>query len=392
MSAIANNNSSRMEQIQTPIIPLVGELIANNPGTISLGQGVVSYAPPQDSLEALQKFWQDSQQHKYQPGIGIPQLREAIATKLQRDNQIAIDDENAVVVTAGSNMAFLNAILAITQPGDEIILNTPYYFNHEMAIAMINCHPVLVATDANYQPKITALAKAITPKTKAIVTISPNNPTGVIYPQETLLAINRLCSEAGIYHISDEAYEYFTYDDIPHVSPGSFPKSSAHTISLFSLSKSYGFASWRIGYMVIPQNLLLAVKKIQDTNLICPPVISQHAATGALTTSSSYLSTNIGEIGKVRAIVREQFKQLPDSCQITSAAGAFYFFIKVATDLSDLELVTKLIEQYKVAVIPGSTFGLTSGCYLRVAYGALTEANARAGVSRLIEGLTELTQ
>ena len=384
-------SQSRMEQIQTPIIPLVGELIAKNPGTISLGQGVVSYTPPQRSLTALQEFWQDSQQHKYQPVVGIPQLREAIATKLQRDNQILIGTENAVVVTAGSNMAFLNAILAITQPEDEIILNTPYYFNHEMAIAMINCRPVLVPTDANYQPRLEALAQAITPKTRAIVTISPNNPTGVVYPRETLLAINQLCREAGIYHISDEAYEYFTYDGVAHVSPGSFPASQGHTISLFSLSKSYGFASWRIGYMVIPQRLLLAIQKVQDTNLICPPVISQHAATGALTANPDYFTTNIGEIAKVRGIVREQFKQLPESCQVTSAEGAFYFFIKVATELSDLELVTKLIEQYKVAVIPGSTFGLTSGCYLRVAYGALTESNARAGVSRLIQGLSELT-
>ena len=382
---------SRMAQIQTPIIPLVGELIAQNPGTISLGQGVVSYAPPETSMTALQEFWQDSQQHKYQPVVGIPQLREAIATKLQRDNQISIGADNAVVVTAGSNMAFLNAILAITQPEDEIILNTPYYFNHEMAIAMINCRPVLVETDANYQPRLEALAQAITPRTRAIVTISPNNPTGAVYPRETLLAINQLCREAGIYHISDEAYEYFTYDGVTHVSPGSFPASQSHTISLFSLSKSYGFASWRIGYMVIPQNLLLAVQKVQDTNLICPPVISQYAATGALSTPIDYLRDRITDLAQVRNIVRGQLQQLPPNCQVPQAQGAFYFFIKVATQLSDLELVTKLIEQYKVAVIPGSTFGLTSGCYLRVAYGALTESNARAGVARLLEGLRELS-
>ena len=390
MSASAKNSFSRMAQVQTPIIPLIGELIANNPGTISLGQGVVAYPPPQSSLEAIQNFWQDSQLHKYQPVVGIPQLRAAITSKLQQDNQITTGEGNAVVVTAGSNMAFLNAILAITQPEAEIILNTPYYFNHEMAIAMIGCRAVLVATDANYQPQIEALANAITPKTRAIVTISPNNPTGAVYPRKTLLAINQLCAEAGIYHISDEAYEYFTYDGTPHVSPGSFPRSTSHTISLFSLSKSYGFASWRIGYMVIPQQLLLAVKKIQDTNLICPPVISQYAATGALEVSPTYLRDRISDIAKVRTIIWQQLQKLPPSCSVTLAKGAFYFFIKVDTNLSDLELVTRLVEQYKVAVIPGSTFGI-KGCYLRVAYGALTVENATAGVARLIKGLTQLT-
>lgn len=150
-------------------------------------------------------------------------------------------------------MGFLNAILAITHAGDEIILNTPYYFNHEMAIGMINCQPVSVQTDNRYQPKVDKLRKAITSKTKAIVTISPNNPTGVVYDASILREINQLCQEAGTYHISDEAYEYFTYGNVKHPSPASFSGSTPHTISLFSLSRTYGFASWRIGYMIIPK-------------------------------------------------------------------------------------------------------------------------------------------
>lgn len=381
-----------METIQSPVIPLIGELIQNHPGTISLGQGVVAYAPPKSAILALEKFLDNPQHHQYQSVIGTPELVTTINKKLLQNNQILINDDNCVVVTAGSNMGFLNAILAITQPGDEIILNTPYYFNHEMAIKMINCHPILVSTDNNYQPKINNLLQAITPKTKAIVTISPNNPTGVVYQPATLQQINQICQESGIYHISDEAYEYFTYNQIQHTSPASFPNSTPYTISLFSLSKTYGFASWRIGYMVIPRHLLLSIKKIQDTNLICPPVISQYAANGALQAEKQYLQTHLAAITNVRKIVQQQLKNLPSNCQIATANGAFYFFIKITTTLADFELVTKLIKQYRVAVIPGSTFGMDNGCYLRVAYGALTTENASLGITRLTEGITQLTQ
>ncbi|AFW93826.1 pyridoxal phosphate-dependent aminotransferase [Dolichospermum sp. UHCC 0352] len=382
-----NYKISRMETIQLPIIPVVGELIKNSPGTISLGQGVVHYQPPDTAMELLPKFLAEPKNHLYQAVVGIPELLTALTAKLSIFNDIDINEENAIVVTAGSNMGFINAILAITSPGDEIILNTPYYFNHEMAIKMAGCHPVLVATDANYQLIPEAIAAAITDKTRAVVTISPNNPTGVIYSETALKQVNEICRERGIYHISDEAYEYFTYDHVKHISPGAFTGSNQYTISLFSLSKAYGFASWRIGYMVIPQHLLIAVKKVQDTILICPPVVSQYAALGALQAKDDYLKDHIGTIAKVREIVINALQSLENLCTITPANGAFYFFIKVHTKMNDLELVKKLIQEYKIAVIPGTTFGMEDGCYLRVAYGALPADTAKAGIERLVKGL-----
>ena len=348
---------SRMQSVQSPIIPVVGELIKNSPGTISLGQGVVSYSPPQSAIEFLPKFLAESSNNLYQAVEGIPPLITTLKEKLAAFNKIEINENNRIVVTAGSNMAFMNAILAITNLGDEIILNTPYYFNHEMAIAMTGCNPVLVETDENYQLQPDAILNAITPKTRAIVTISPNNPTGAVYSQELLQQVNDICRQRGIYHISDEAYEYFTYN-VKHVSPGSFPNSSNHTISLFSLSKAYGFASWRIGYMVIPQHLLSAVKKVQDTNLICPPVVSQYAALGALQAKPDYLKDNIGAISKVRELVIESLKRLEGICTIAPADGAFYFFLKVHSQMDAFELVKQLISNYHVAVLPGTTFGM----------------------------------
>ena len=147
---------------------------------------------------------------------------------------------------------------------------------------MVNCVPVFVPTDAQHQPDVGALERAITPRTRVVVTVSPNNPTGAVYPETTLRQINRLCALRGIYHFSDEAYEYFTYADVPHFSPGSIHGAYRHTISFFSLSKSFGFAGWRVGYVVLPEHLLLSMRKVQDTNLICAAMPSQYAAIGAL--------------------------------------------------------------------------------------------------------------
>ena len=384
--------TSRMQEVQSPIIPIIGELIRCNPGTISLGQGVVYYGPPPEAIAFLPEFLAHLNNHRYQPVQGIAPLLAAIEAKLEDFNGIEINGENCIVVTAGSNMAFMNAVLAITTPGDEIIIQVPYYFNHEMAITMASCRPILVATDENYQLRPQAIAQAITQKTKAVVTISPNNPTGAVYSEDALRAVNQICRDRGIYHISDEAYEYFTYNGVKHVSAGAFSQSSEYTISLYSLSKAYGFASWRIGYMVIPQHLLSAVKKVQDTILICPPVVSQYAALGALQVGVDYCKDHISAIATVRQLTLNSLNRLKDLCTIAPADGAFYFFLKVHTKLDAFELVERLIQEYRVAVIPGNTFGMDDRCYLRVAYGALQKETAAEGIERLVKGLETISQ
>lgn len=380
-------NATRMQAVQSPIIPVVGELIRQNPGTISLGQGVVSYGPPPEAIAQISQFLTNPNLHKYQAVQGIPALLEQIATKLKTENGIETGRDSQIVVTAGSNMGYLNAILAITEPGDEIILQTPYYFNHEMAIQIAGCYPVKVSTDENYQLRLDAIQQAITERTRAIVTISPNNPTGVIYPEADLRKINELCASYGIYHITDEAYEYFTYDNSVHFSPGSISGSAQHTISLYSLSKAYGFASWRIGYMVVPAHLLTSVMKIQDTNVICPPVISQYAALGALQVGVDYCRHHLAVIAKVRQQALDELRQIHHLITVPAANGAFYFLLRVLTQLTSMQLVERLIQEHKVAVIPGSTFGMDQGCYLRVAYGSLQEDTASEGIRRLVHGL-----
>jgi aspartate/methionine/tyrosine aminotransferase len=379
-----------MQSVQTPIIPVVGELIRANPGTISLGQGVAYYGPPPEAVEAIQTCLADPENHKYKLVQGIPELLDAVESKLAQEDGIHIGDGQRIVVTAGANMGFMNAAQAITDPGDEIVLNLPYYFNHEMAISIADCKAVCVPTDDNYQLQPDVIEAAITDRTRAVVTISPNNPSGAVYSEAALREVNAICRRKRIYHISDEAYEYFTYDGARHFSPGSIEGSSDHTISLFSLSKAYGFASWRIGWMVIPQRLFEPIRKIQDTNLICPPVISQWAAAGAMRAGSAYCRDKLKVTTDIRRLVLDRLREIDDLITIPDAKGAFYLLLRVHSEMDPMDLVRRLIEKHKVAVIPGTTFGIQDQCLLRVAYGALQKETALEGIDRLIRGLKNL--
>jgi aspartate/methionine/tyrosine aminotransferase len=386
--------SLRLQRVQAPIIPVVGALLRNHPGAISLGQGVVSYPPPQQAFDQIGEFLADAELHKYQAVYGVPRLLELIEAKLRDENGIDLTragQRRRVVVTAGGNMAFINALLAIADAGDEIILQTPYYFNHEMAITMANCRATLVPTDENYQLRPDLIAEAITDRTRAVVTISPNNPTGAVYSESSLREVNEICRERGVYHISDEAYEYFTYGGAKHFSPGSIEGGGEHTISLYSLSKAYGFASWRIGWMVIPEHLLEAVNKIQDTILICPPVVSQFAAAGAMRVGADYCRAHVERLASVREMVLNELAALDDCLVVPPADGAFYFFLKLDTEMKPLPLVERLVKEYGVAAIPGSAFGMDNGCYLRVAYGALKPETVAEGVGRLVRGIRNIT-
>jgi aspartate/methionine/tyrosine aminotransferase len=382
----AVRSASRMDAVQAPIIPVIGALIRETPGTISLGQGVVHYGPPEQAVAAIRDALADPVVHGYGDGSGYGLLVQAIAHKLRHENGIDVARGSRIMVTAGANMAFMHAVLSITEPGDEVILPVPFYFNHEMAIVMAGCRVVTVPTDDRYQLQLDALSAAVTARTRAVVTISPNNPSGAVLSAASLRAVNDLCRTRGLYHISDEPYEYFTYG-VDHVSPGSFGGAAPHTISMFSLSKAYGFAGWRIGYLAYPESLFPAMMKSQDTILICPTIAAQIGAAAALQVGRAYAEPHVRELASIRDIVLAELAALAPIATVPAAEGAFYILLRVHTDLDPLAVAERLIREHKVAVIPGTAFGMTDGCYFRVAYGALQKATVAEGVGRLVKGL-----
>ncbi|MCC7374623.1 MAG: pyridoxal phosphate-dependent aminotransferase [Verrucomicrobiales bacterium] len=384
--------SRRAEAVQWPIIPQVADWIRQYPGTLSLGQGVAGYAPPTEAWTELQRLKEEPLLNRYQAVGGLPELTEALAERWRGRTGLSIGEDRFVMVTAGANAAFLQAILAICDPGDEVILPVPYYFNQEMALTLANVRPVLVPTDEHRYPDPERIRAAITARTRAVVTVSPNNPTGAVYPEGILRAINGLCGERGLFHISDETYGDFVYDGARHVSPGTFSGAATHTISLFSFSKAYGFASWRVGYGLFPANLLDSLRKIQDTHMICPPVASQLAALGCLRAGEMWLADKVRGLSVVRRQVLAGLEALRNSelIRLAPAEGAFYVLVTVPEGPDTLELTHRLIREHRVAVIPGTAFGCQDECCLRLAYGALEPASVPEAVGRFVSGLSQI--
>ncbi|MFM7651401.1 MAG: aminotransferase class I/II-fold pyridoxal phosphate-dependent enzyme [Vulcanococcus sp.] len=387
----------RLAAVQTPVIPVMGELIRTTPGTLSMGQGMVHWGPPPPVLAALSEAVARADTgdnpglHAYGPVGGDPTLLEALAPWLIREHGLDLAGAS-LLVSAGSNMAFNAVVQVLCDPGDELILPVPYYFNHEMAIRLAGAAPVPV--QAGLIPDPGQLEAAITPRTRAIVTVSPNNPSGAVIPQPVLAAINRLCAERGLLHICDEAYGLFNHGDTAIWSPGSQPGSAAHTITLGSLSKSHGMAGWRVGWAVVPEALMAELAKVQDTILICPPRLIQRAAAAALAVGAGWCRERIAALGLRRrrvlhALIRPEIQQ--PWRVLGPADGAFYALLQLNTPLSSDRAMERLIREHGVALVSGSSFGL-AGCRLRLSYGMLNDADLDEALRRLLGGLEQLCE
>jgi aspartate/methionine/tyrosine aminotransferase len=380
----------RLQHVQSPVIPVMGELIRQCPGTLSLGQGMASWGPPAEALEAATTALRDDPTlHVYGPVAGEPLLRQSIGTWLQREHQLDLSGSE-LLITSGSNMAFNAVVQVLCDPGDEVILPVPYYFNHEMAIRLAGGQPV--AIEAGVIPDPEQLAAAITARTKAIVTISPNNPSGAVFPREVLQAINQLCAERGLLHISDEAYALFHYGADRGWSPGRGSGSGDHTITLGSLSKSHGMAGWRIGWAVVPQALLPELTKVQDTIAIHTPRLNQRVAQGALTAGASWCRERIAGLAARRQQVLTALDQSDAPWRLLARPdGAFYALLQLDSALNSDQAMEQLIRQHRVALVSGSSFGL-EGCCLRLSYGMLESGQLGEALERLVAGLWDLSR
>lgn len=382
----------------SPVIPEVGDLARRTPGTLSLAQGMVDWGPPEAVKRAVaDALRRDGDRlHRYGPMAGEPELLEAIRRKLLLHNRLDLD-AGAVLVTAGSNMAFNAMAQVICDPLSEVILPVPYYFNHAMAIQLAGGVPV--AVEAGLIPDPQRLAAAITSRTRAIVTISPNNPSGVVVPAAILREINTLCAHHGLFHIHDEAYEQFVHGSEPHVSPGSLAGSSSHTISLHSLSKAYGMAGWRLGYAAVPRQLMAALAKVQDTVLICPPLLNQRAALAALAAGPAWCAPRIAALAERRSLLLATIdaarrEGLP--CRLLAEPdGAFYALLSIdAGDRPPTDsdtVMRRLVLEHRVATLSGVSFGLgRHGAAIRLSYGMLAGSELEDALGRLVNGLRAL--
>jgi aspartate/methionine/tyrosine aminotransferase len=372
---------------EAPIVKLISD--SKLPGdVVDLGQGVPFYGPPREAILAASEALQKESGFKYSPDSGFSDLRETIARKLASENGVEADPSSNIMVTAGANQAFANALLSITRPGDHVLVLSPYYFNHVMAIQLAGCKPVVIDADRNYQPIVERIGERITKRARAVVLVSPNNPTGAVYSRHTINEIGALCAKNGLHLITDETYEHFVYDGTEFVSALSLDKDIEHTISLFSFSKSYGMSGYRIGYAVFPAGIYSEMLKVQDALTICAPSALQVAAEAAMKLGAAYPRQFIPRIEKVRKVFIDRLTGL-HFVEMPVTKGSYYFLLRLRTKKSDWNIARKLIEEYGVITIPGKVFG-TRYPALRVAYANVDENGAVKGISRLERGLQEI--
>jgi aspartate aminotransferase len=324
----------------------------------------------------------DEGKTKYGPAAGEPKLREAIARKLKVDNGLDYKAEN-VIVTNGGKHSLYNLMVALIDPGDEVIIPAPYWLSYPEMVTIVGGVSVIVPTDASTGYKITPeqLRKAITPKTKLFVLNSPSNPTGMVYTPEEIKALAEVVVDADIYVVSDEIYEKILYDGAEHISIGSLGKEIFdRTLISNGFAKAYSMTGWRLGYLAGPVDIIKAASSIQghSTSNVC--TFAQYGAIAALESSQDCVEEMRQAFAKRRQVMLDRLNAIPGlSCP--KPDGAFYLFPDISkTGLKSLEFCDALIEEHQVAVIPGIAFGADSN--IRLSY-ATDMATIEKGMDRL---------
>lgn len=307
----------------------------------------------------------------YSQNEGLPELREEIVKKLKRDNNIKASISE-LLVTVGAIEGLAAAIMATIDPGDEVILPTPTYSTHIRQVELASGKPVLVPLleDRNYDLDIEAIKKAVTPKTKAIVYCSPNNPTGTVFSEKQLRKLAKIALENNLTVITDEAYEYFTFDDHKHFSIASIPEMKKNVISVFTFTKSYAMTGWRIGYLHADKELIPQIKKAHIPFAICAPVVSQYAAIAALKGSQNCISEYREHYLQTRNLMCERLDNLSSVFEYIKPGGSYLMLPKILGDRGkdSIEFSKRLLKDIQISTTPGIAFGPTGESHIRLSF------------------------
>jgi aspartate aminotransferase len=319
---------------------------------------------------------------KYTPSSGIAELRQAIADKFKRDNGLTYKPSQVIVSCGGKHSCF-NAVMATCQEGDEVIIPAPYWLSYPEMVKLAGATPVILPTTDASDFKVTPdqLRAAITPRTRLLIVNSPSNPTGSLYTPAELKGLGDVCIERGVLILSDEIYEKLVYDGAEHVSMASFsPEHYAHTIVTHGFAKAYAMTGWRLGFMAAPEPIAKAVDAIQSHTTSNPTSFAQKGAVVALTGPQDHLKIWLAEYTKRRAYAFQRLSAMP-GVTCVNAKGAFYLFPNIAqTGLKSTEFCARMLEEVKVAAVPGIAFGADDN--VRISY-ATSMTNIEKGLDRM---------
>ena len=360
---------------------------------IGFGAGEPDFPTPDHIVEAAAAACRDPRNHRYSPAGGLPELREAIAAKTKRDSAFDVSAAQ-VLVTNGGKHAVYNAFAALLDPGDEVLVPAPFWTTYPEPIALAGGVPVIIPTDvgSGFKVSLDQLEAACTERTKVLLFVSPSNPSGAVYHPEQVEAIGRWAVERGLWVVTDEIYEHLTYDGHRHVSmPAVVPELADRCLVLNGVAKTYAMTGWRVGWMVGPKDVVAATTNLQSHQTSNVANVSQRAALAALEGGLDDVARMRLAYDRRRRVMHEMLSAI-DGVTCLLPEGAFYAFpsfegvlgatLRGRTVGSTLELAEVLLEEAKVAIVPGEAFG-TPGC-ARLSF-ALGDDDLAEGVTRIAD-------
>jgi aminotransferase len=348
------------------------DIVATMKDVVSLGIGEPDFETPAPILEAGILSLQRGETH-YTSNAGRLDLRQELSTHLERLYGIHYDPISEILITVGVSEALYLAMTALLNPGDEVIIPTPCFVSYQAEVILAGGAAIEVPckVEDNFQPDVAAIAAAVTPRTKAILIGYPNNPTGAIATKEVLLQILEIAEKHDLIVISDEIYDRLVYG-VEHICFAALPGARSRTLTLGGFSKDYAMTGWRIGYAAGPAKLIDGLTRIHQFTIMSAPTTAQAAALAALQLGEVYVQEMLDEYDRRRKLIVGGFNRL--GLPTFEPLGAFYAFPNIAvTGMDDETFAQKLLEEEKVAVVPGSAFGLGGEGYVRCSYATAYE-------------------
>ncbi|MBM7869002.1 aspartate aminotransferase [Clostridium pascui] len=388
---ILSKKASNIEpSITLAITAKAKELKSQGIDIIGFGAGEPDFNTPANirnaSIEAMEKGYT-----KYTPASGINELKEAIINKFKNDNNLQYKSSQ-IIISTGAKQCLSNAFFAILNPGDEVLIATPYWVSYPELIKLSDGVPVFVKTgqENSYKYDIESLKQYITSKTKAIIINSPNNPTGSIYTKGELIKLAEFAKEHDLIIISDEIYEKLIYGDDEHVSIASLSEDAyRRTIVINGVSKTYSMTGWRIGYAAASEEIVKLMSNIQSHTTSNPNSIAQYASLEALAGTQEFIHVMKQEFKRRRDYIVTRINGI-ENISCIEPKGAFYVFIDISkiigksvegeTIENSLDFCSKLLEKGKVAAVPGEAFGIDG--FIRISYATSME-NIEEGLNRI---------
>jgi aspartate aminotransferase len=378
--------SKRVESVSESatlrIANLASELARSGVDVISFSLGEPDFPTPQHICDAAKKALDAGETH-YTPSAGIPELREAIAEKLQRENNIPVETSN-IIVTPGAKQAIFEAVFTVLNEGDEAILFDPAWVSYDACVRLASGRSVWVPTNPEKGFKPENLSEYLTSKTKLIIVNTPCNPTGAVYDGETLREIAELAVDHDMLVLSDEVYEKIIYNK-EHESLANFPDMQERTITVNGFSKAYAMTGWRLGYLAAPKELEKQILKVHSHSVSQATSFVQHAGIAALQGDQSCIAEMTAEFKARRDLLINGLNHLGLTTPLPE--GAFYAFANVSEYGSGEEVAEHLLKEAHVAVTPGGAFGKTGENHIRISY-ATSQERIKEALERMEHYLT----